>query len=103
MDTGDLTDAQRDSLTRLSPHPARNTAVTRAEMARLRASSVLPSMEFSFAGAFAIGVEHYSRGHSRFSEPTNAHTVFPDGVGVAPHARQSADTIARPETISAPR
>jgi CheB methylesterase len=40
MDTGDLTDAQRDSLTRLSPHPARNTAVTRAEMARLRAAEL---------------------------------------------------------------
>jgi len=28
-----------------------------------------------------------------------AHTVFPDGIGVLPQARQTDATIARPETM----
>jgi len=40
---------------------------------------------------------------SWFSGPTTAHTVFPDGIGVLPQARQTDSTIARPDTQSPPQ
>src|ERR1044072_6909084 len=40
------------------------------------------------------------RSYNRFSGPTIAHIVFPDGVGALPQARLNAATIRRPAGMS---
>jgi two-component system, chemotaxis family, protein-glutamate methylesterase/glutaminase len=80
MDTGDLTDTQRDSLTRLSQHHAGNTAVTCAEMAGRRAAELQRRRKDLSAG-FGATAETVVVAQRRAAESLRRATGSPSGRG----------------------